>query len=113
MDFLSKIKKQGIQILLDDFGSGMSSLSMLESFDFDIIKLDIGFIRKIGINSKAEDIIESTIKLAHSIGAKVTAEGVETEKQFKFLQEAECDYIQGYLFYKPMPEKEFAEIIVG
>ncbi|MBQ3797702.1 MAG: EAL domain-containing protein [Butyrivibrio sp.] len=113
MDFLSKIKKQGIQILLDDFGSGMSSLSMLESFDFDIIKLDIGFIRKIGINSKAEAIIESTIKLAHSIGVKVTAEGVETEKQFKFLQEAECDYIQGYLFYKPMPEKEFAEIIVG
>ncbi len=113
MDFLNKMKKQGIQILLDDFGSGMSSLSMLETFDFDIIKLDIGFIRKIGINSKAEAIIESTIKLAHSIGAKVTAEGVETEKQFKFLQEAECDYIQGYLFYKPMPEKEFAEIIAG
>ena len=84
---------------------------MLETFDFDIIKLDIGFIRKIGINDKAEAIIESTIKLAHSIGAKVTAEGVETDKQMKFLLNADCDYIQGYYFFKPLPETEFARIL--
>ena len=81
---------------------------MLENFNFDIIKLDLGFIRKIGINDKAESIIASTIQLAHLIGAKVTAEGVETEKQLQFLQANDCDYIQGYYFYKPLPEKDYA-----
>ena len=111
LDYLDRMQDQGIQILLDDYGSGMSSLSMLETFDFNIIKLDIGFIRKIGINSKVESIITSTINLAHSIGAKVTAEGVESDAQLKFLQEANCDYIQGYYFYKPMPEKEFEKLL--
>ncbi|WP_026657928.1 EAL domain-containing protein [Butyrivibrio sp. AC2005] len=111
LDYLSKMKAQGIQILLDDYGSGMSSLSMLETFDFDIIKLDIGFIRKIGINKKSESIIVSTIKLAHAIGAKVTAEGVETLKQLKFLQAADCDYIQGYFFFKPLPEVSFLNLL--
>lgn len=112
MDYLNKMKKYGIKILLDDYGSGMSSLSMLENFDFDIIKLDIGFIRKIGINDKVESIIISTINLAHSIGAEVTAEGVETEKQLDFLRAAECDYIQGYYCYKPLPEKEFEKVLI-
>ncbi len=111
MDYLNRMQKDGISILLDDYGSGMSSLSMLENFSFNIIKLDIGFIRKIGINDKAESIIASTINLAHLIGAKVTAEGVETEKQLKFLQANDCDYIQGYYFYKPMSEKEFEKIL--
>ncbi len=111
IDYLNQMRKQGIKILLDDYGSGMSSLSMLETFDFDIIKLDLGFIRKIGINEKAESIIVSTIQLAHSIGAKVTAEGVETEKQLKFLQNADCDYIQGFYYYKPMPEKDFEALL--
>ncbi|WP_029324499.1 EAL domain-containing protein [Butyrivibrio sp. AE3004] len=111
LEYLSEMKKQGIQILLDDYGSGMSSLSMLETFDFDIIKLDIGFVRKIGINKKSESIIVSTINLAHSIGAKVTAEGVETEKQLKFLLDADCDYIQGYFFYKPLSEDTFANML--
>ncbi len=111
MDYLNKMQKQGIKILLDDYGSGMSSLSMLENFSFDIIKLDLGFIRKIGINDKAESIIITTIGLAHMIGAKVTAEGVETEEQLKFLRDYDCDFIQGYYFYKPMPEKEFEKIL--
>ena len=111
MDYLNKMQKQGIQILLDDYGSGMSSLSMLENFSFNIIKLDLGFIRKIGINEKAESIIITTIGLAHMIGAKVTAEGVETEEQLKFLRNYDCDYIQGYYFYKPMSEKEFEKIL--
>ncbi len=113
IDYLKKMRKQGIKILLDDYGSGMSSLSMLETFDFDIIKLDLGFIRKIGINDKAEAIIVSTINLAHSMGATVTAEGVETDKQFRFLRDAGCDYIQGYLFYKPMPEEDFKNLLTN
>nr|MCR5099718.1 EAL domain-containing protein [Butyrivibrio sp.] len=70
-----------------------------------------GFIKKIGINEKAEAIIESTIKLAHSIGAKVTAEGVETEKQLDFLRDAGCDYIQGFFFYRPMNENKFEGLL--
>ena len=111
MAYLNEMQEQGIKILLDDYGSGMSSLSMLENFNFDIIKLDLGFIRKIGINDKAESIIITTIGLAHMIGAKVTAEGVETEAQLKFLRDYDCDYIQGYYFYKPMPEKDFEELL--
>lgn len=111
VDYLNEMKLQGIRILLDDYGSGMSSLSMLENFNFDIIKLDMGFIRKIGINDKVESIIITTIGLAHMIGAKVTAEGVETEQQLKFLRDYDCDYIQGYYFYKPMPESEFEKVL--
>ncbi len=109
--YLDRMKKQGIQILLDDYGSGMSSMSMMETFDFDIIKLDLGFVRKIGINDKAESIIYYTINLAHSIGARVTAEGVETKEQLRFLQDAGCDYIQGYYFYKPMSEADFIKTL--
>ncbi|MBR1691835.1 MAG: EAL domain-containing protein [Lachnospiraceae bacterium] len=111
MSYLYEMKNLGIQILLDDFGSGMSSLSTLESFMFDIVKLDMGFIRKVGVSKKAEAIIESTIKLSHALGAKVTAEGVETKEQLEFLRTNGCDYIQGYYFYKPVPEKEFAKIL--
>lgn len=111
MEYLNNMQSYGIKILLDDYGSGMSSLSMLEDFNFDIIKLDLGFIRKIGINEKAESIIITTIGLAHMIGATVTAEGVETKEQLDFLKSYDCDYIQGYYFYKPMPEKEFEEVL--
>lgn len=111
LDYLGKMKKQGIQILLDDYGSGMSSLSMLENFSFDIIKLDMGFIRKIAKNDKVESIIITTIGLAHMIGAKVTAEGVETELQYKFLKSYDCDFIQGFFFHKPVSEAEFEKML--
>ena len=111
ISFLHEMKKLGLSILLDDFGSGMSSLSTLESFAFDIIKLDIGFTAKIGKNSKSEAIIKNTIGLSHDIGAKVIAEGVETAEQLAFLQSAGCDMIQGYYFYKPISEEEFSSIL--
>lgn len=111
ISFLDEMKKLGLSLMLDDFGSGMSSLSTLESFEFDVIKLDMGFIRKIGKSQKAEGIIKHTIGLSHDIGAKVVAEGVETEEQVKFLKSVDCDMIQGYYFYKPMPEDEFAKLL--
>ncbi len=109
MDFLREMRSLGVKILLDDYGSGMSSLSTLESFEFDTVKLDLGFIRKIGKSQTAEAIIRSTIVLAHSIGADVIAEGVEMEEQAAFLQDAGCEMIQGYYFYKPLPETDFGE----
>ncbi len=109
--YLEQMKQSGMKILLDDFGSGMSSMSTLESFDFDILKLDMGFVRKIGKSKKAEAIIESTIALAHALGAKVTAEGVEDAGQLAFLKRADCDMIQGYYYYKPMPLDEFEKLL--
>lgn len=109
--FLEEMKKLKLSFLLDDFGSGMSSLSTLELYDFDTIKLDMGFIRKIGKSQKAEAIIRHTIGMAHDMGAKVVAEGVEDKEQLAFLQSVNCDMIQGYYFYKPMPEDEFAALL--
>ncbi len=109
--FLEEMKKLGLALMLDDFGSGMSSLSTLESFEFDVIKLDMGFIAQIGKSAKAEAIIKHTIGLSHDIGAKVVAEGVENKEQLEFLQSVGCDMIQGYYFYKPMPEEEFAKLL--
>ena len=111
LDFLRTMKENKVRILLDDYGSGMSSLSTLESYEFDTIKLDIGFIRKIDQSPKAETIIRSTISMAHAFGADVIAEGVETEKQLAFLSDAGCDMIQGYYFYRPMSEEEFVRIM--
>ena len=109
--FLRDMKAMGVKILLDDYGSGMSSLSTLETFAFDTVKLDKGFIRKIGKSSIAESIIRSTIKLSHDIGSDVIAEGVETEEQVAFLQDAGCEMIQGYYFYKPIPQEAFAGLL--
>ena len=95
--------------MLDDYGSGMSSLSTLESYEFDTIKLDLGFIRKIDQSPKAETIIRSTINMAHAFGADFIAEGVETEKQLAFLSDAGCDMIQGFYYAKPMPAEEFVK----
>ena len=109
--FLEEMKKLGLAFLLDDFGSGMSSLSTLEVYNFDVIKLDMGFIRKIGKSPNAEAIIRHTIGMSHDMNAKVVAEGVETKEQLEFLQSVDCDMIQGYYFYKPMPEEEFAQLL--
>lgn len=111
MLFLGQMVARGVSLMLDDFGSGMSSFSTLESFAFDVVKLDMGFISKIGESAKAEAIIKHVIGLSHDIGAKVVAEGVETQAQLEFLREADCDMIQGYYFYRPMPEEEFAALL--
>lgn len=105
--FLKEMRSMGVKILLDDYGSGMSSLSTLESFEFDTVKLDMGFIRKIGKSKAAEAIIRSTIALAHDLGSDIIAEGVENKEQLDFLADAGCEMIQGYYFYKPVSEEEF------
>lgn len=109
--FLEEMQKLNLAIMLDDFGSGMSSLSTLEFYDFDVIKLDMKFIRRIGKNPKTEAIIKHIISLAHTMGAKVIAEGVEEKEQLEFLQNVDCDMIQGYYFYKPMPAEDFEKLI--
>ncbi len=108
-EVLEQMRENGAKLLLDDFGTGYSSFEMMLDHDFDIVKLDMSFIRKIGKNSKAESIITSVTDLAHRIGTKIVAEGAELEEHVEFLKHHQCDYIQGYYFSKPLPEHEFAE----
>ena len=105
--FLAGLREKGVLLLVDDFGSGVSSVSALRDWDFDIVKIDAGFIRKINKNEKVNSIIFSLIDMIHRLHMKVVAEGVETREQLDFLNGCNCDYIQGYYFSKPLPEQEF------
>ena len=110
-EIIETMREKGTQILIDDFGSGYSSFSTLRDINFDILKIDMGFIRKIGTSPKADGIVCSIINMAHFIGLKVVAEGVETKEHLDFLAEHGCDYIQGYYFSKPLTEEEFEKLL--
>jgi EAL domain-containing protein (putative c-di-GMP-specific phosphodiesterase class I)/PleD family two-component response regulator len=111
IDTLGSIKKMGAKILIDDFGSGYSSFNTISEYDFDVIKIDMGFVKKIGSDPKVEKIIRSMITMSHEIGSEVVAEGAETEEQVNFLTENGCDYIQGYYFSKPVSMAEFEKLL--
>ena len=98
-------------ISIDDFGTGYASLSMLQEFPIDIIKIDISFVRNIHINKKNIAIVQTIIQLAKALGIKTIAEGVETEEEYKTLRTMGADYIQGYYFAKPLSESMFEEMI--
>ena len=106
---LSSIRSHDAAILMDDFGSGYSSFGTM--LDFDIIKLDMSFVKQIGKSDKADGIIRAMIAMAHSFGAEVIGEGAETSEQVEFLKKEGCDYIQGFYFSRPLPEAEFAELL--
>lgn len=99
----------GFSLAIDDFGTGHSSLSYLKRFPFSKLKIDRSFIIDLDQDTGDAAIIEAMIQLAHTLGLKVIAEGVETESQRVFLEEKECDFIQGYLIAKPMPMEKFEE----
>ncbi len=109
--FLREMKKAGVKILLDDFGSEYSAYSTIRDFDFDIIKLDMGFVKMIGKSDKTECIIRSIIDMAHNMNQQVIAEGVENQQQRDFLMECKCDAIQGFYYSKPLPETEFTALL--
>lgn len=110
---LTQLKSYGVNISLDDFGSGYSSLSYVNRLPIDIIKIDRSLISNLENDSKNELIIKLIIKMAHSLGIKVIAEGVETETQFNTLKELQCDFIQGYLIGKPVVASSFEEIFIN
>ncbi len=107
--FGDRIHKNGSKISLDDFGSGYSSFGMLQKFDFDILKLDIEFVRKINESEKTRTIIKTVIEMCHLLGIEAVAEGVETEEELEFLKSVDCDYIQGFYFSKPLCQEDFVK----
>ncbi|WP_457793065.1 putative bifunctional diguanylate cyclase/phosphodiesterase [Pseudomonas syringae] len=103
---LETLKANGVSISIDDFGTGYSSLAYLRRFPIDKLKIDIAFIREVTSNPQDAAIARAIIELAHSLGLKVIAEGVETPEQLAFLRDNQCDQIQGYLISKPLPLAE-------
>ena len=110
-EFLESLRQQGVQIFLDDFGTGVSTFETVRDYTFDALKLDMGFVKKIGKDQKSDAIVVSIIDLAHRMGMKVVAEGIENQQQSDFLRAHGCDYLQGFYYYKPMSAEEFSNLL--
>ena len=104
---MANLQSYGFIILMDDFGSGYSSLNMLKDIPVDILKLDMCFLRDFEKSDKSGSILTSVVRMAKWLGIPVVAEGVETQNQLDFLREIGCDFIQGYYFSRPIPTAEF------
>lgn len=107
IDKLLKLREVGIQVAIDDFGTGYSSLAYLKKFHIDYLKIDRTFVSNLVTNENDMVLSEAIIIMAHKLGLKVIAEGVESERQSHMLSEAGCDYAQGYLYSKPVPPSKF------
>ena len=113
-DTVHSLREKGFTVLMDDFGSGYSTLNMLKNLNIDIIKLDAQFLRMDESNEERSiRILESVTNMTKTIGVPIIAEGVETEKQKDFLLDLGCRYIQGYYFYKPMPAADYERLITN
>ncbi|PRR83691.1 bifunctional diguanylate cyclase/phosphodiesterase [Clostridium vincentii] len=104
INILKSLKKYGVRIALDDFGTGYSSLSYLKKLPIDMLKIDKSFVDEISIDGSQNDLTETIISLAHKLGMKALAEGVEDQFQYDYLEKSGIDIIQGYLLGKPMTE---------
>lgn len=108
---LLEYRDAGLQVAIDDFGTGYSSLSYLKKFDIDYIKIDQSFVANLSPGSSDMVLCEAMIVMAHKLGMKVVAEGIETSEQLTLLTDAGCDYGQGFLFSKPIPADEFEQLL--
>lgn len=108
---LRRLKALGVRISMDDFGSGYSSLSYLQAFPFDKIKIDRAFIMNLGRNPQSAAIVRAVIDLGHGLEMSIIAEGVETIDQLAFLAREGCDGVQGYLLGKPLPIGQYAGLV--
>ncbi|MFZ0168091.1 MAG: EAL domain-containing protein [Candidatus Dormiibacterota bacterium] len=110
---LTQLHDLGVWLAIDDFGTGNSSLTALQRFPFQVLKIDRSFVNGIGVRSKDDTIVTATLALAHGLGLSVVAEGVETHEQADFLRSGGCEELQGYLFGRPAPEALIAPLLEG
>ncbi|HEY9194237.1 MAG TPA: EAL domain-containing protein [Methyloversatilis sp.] len=111
LDKLTRMREAGIRVSLDDFGTGYSSLSYLNKFDIDFLKIDRSFIKGLAPFSRELALCEAMVVMAHKLGIKVIAEGVETAEQRDLLIDAGCDYVQGYYFSRPLTAEAFEAFV--
>jgi len=109
MEQVNRLRREGIQISLDDFGTGYSAMAYLKKFNIDYLKIDRSFVCDLETNSEGLAITEAIVMMAHRLGIKVIAEGVETPGQLALLAAVGCEYAQGYLYARPMPVETFLD----
>lgn len=108
---LLRLHEEGFTVLMDDFGSGYSSLNMLKDIKIDILKIDMEFFRNSGNAGRGKDIVASVVNMAKCLKIPSIAEGVEREEQIEFLRNIGCEYVQGYYYSKPIPVDEFEQML--
>ncbi len=113
LECLNELKKMGIRIAIDDFGTGYSSLSYLNSLPADILKIDKSFIDVMNSSESSPEYVEAIISLAHVLKYEVIAEGVEEQEQLDTLNRIGCDYIQGFIWGRPLPKEEAEALVLG
>jgi len=111
IDVLQRLRNLGVKVHIDDFGTGYSSLAYLQRFAVDTLKIDRGFIRRLGANSGGAEIVRTIITLARNLGMDALAEGIEQPEQLAITREMGCGFAQGYLFSKPLPPEEIIELL--
>jgi len=110
---LAELKSLGARLSIDDFGTGYSSLSRLQRFPVDILKIDRAFISRMDSDLETHEIVRIVVMLAHNLGLKVIAEGVETQEQVELLKHIGCEMAQGYLFSKPVRAEAIQQLLIA
>ncbi len=110
LELISRLRKKGFVVEMDDFGSGYSSLNMLKDIHVDVLKIDMAFLRKANDEERSKKILQMIISLSKQLEMPVITEGVETAEQIEFLTEMGCDMFQGYYFAKPMSVEQFEQL---
>lgn len=109
---LKTLDKEGVRLSVDDFGTGYSALGYLKSYPFDTLKIDKSFVQDVMKEAEDAALVKAIITMAHSLGLKVIAEGVEEREQLTFLENNDCDYAQGYFFSRPIPADDFSNWLI-